>query len=72
MFPTSTLPLSPLAAPAGMGALIGVLALGVLVALLVGLALYRREQRMAPTIELPGADATTPAAERPARPRLSA
>ena len=72
MFPTSTLPLSPFFGPAGMGTLVAILAIGVLVALLVGLALNRREQATTPAIELPETDRAAPGSEKPARTRLSA
>ena len=73
MFPAGTLPLSPFAGPQGVGTLVGLLALGVLVALLVGLAIHRREQAAAPTIELPDTGpAAAPVSEKPARTRLSA
>jgi hypothetical protein len=70
MFPTSTLPVVPFSGPAGIGTLVGVLAIGVLVALLVGLVLHRREQPETPAIAVPEADA--PAPEKAARTRLSA
>ena len=72
MFPTSTLPLSPFFGAASIGTLVGILAIGVLVALLVGLALHRREQAPAPTIELPATGTAVPVSEKPARTRLSA
>jgi len=55
-----------------MGTLVGILAIGVLVALLVGLALNRREQATTPAIELPETDRAAPGSEKPARTRLSA
>jgi len=45
MFPTSNLPVSPLVASTGMGTLVGALAGGAFVVLVVGWLLYQREQR---------------------------
>ena len=60
MLPTSTLPVSPFMGSSDMGLLLGVLAIGGLVALLVGYAGHRREQRRAPRIDVvDGVDAET-------------
>ena len=72
MFPTSTLPVSPFLGHMGMGTVIGVVAVGALVALLVGLLLHRRELQAAPTIELPETTGVTPETAKPSRARLSA
>ena len=69
MFPASTLPVSPFLASTGMGTLLGVVAMGVLVALFVGLMVHRREQQRSMAIEL--GEAGQPVDE-PAKPRLSA
>ena len=69
MFPVSTLPVSPLVGPTGMGTLLGVVALGALVALLVGLMVHRREQQRMTAIALPESGE---AGAEPAKPRLSA
>ena len=66
MFPTSTLAVSPFVGPSAMGLLLGVLAVGGLVALLIGHALHRREQRRAPHIDV------LDAADAEAQRRLSA
>ncbi len=52
MLPTSTLPVSPFIGPSGMGLLMGVLAVGGLVAIVVGWAAHRREQRRAPRVDV--------------------
>ena len=72
MLPTSTLPMTPLLFPAGVGALLGALAVGALVALVVGFVLYRREHGSESAIDVAGGAAATPATDKPARPRLSA
>jgi hypothetical protein len=66
MFPTSTLPVSPFMGSSDMGLMVGVLAIGGLVALLVGYAHHRREQRRAPRIDV------VDAADAETRRRLSA
>jgi hypothetical protein len=48
MLPTSTLPVSPFMGSSDMGLLVGMLAIGGLLALVVGYAVHRREQRRAP------------------------
>jgi hypothetical protein len=59
MFPTSTVPVAPFVGLSDMGLMVGLLAIGGLVALLVGNALHRREQRLAPRVDVadPAADA---------------
>ena len=72
MLPTSTLPVSPFLGPTGMGTLLGLLALGALVALVVGLLLHRREPTAPSAIEVSEANGTgAPGAKTPG-PRLSA
>ena len=44
-------------APSGMVLLVGVLAVGGLVALLIGYALHRRAERLAPRLDVGDADA---------------
>jgi hypothetical protein len=56
MLPTSTLPVSPFLGSMGMGTLLGLLALGALVALVVGLVVHRREPQVPTAIELTEAD----------------
>jgi hypothetical protein len=66
MFPTSTLPVSPIAGSIGMGTLLVVLALGALVAMCVGLALHRRETKASTAIDVSEPDrAVAPAAKAP-------
>jgi hypothetical protein len=72
MFPTSTLPVSPFLGPTGIGTLLGGLALGALVALVIGYALHRSEQRTEVTVDVPDRAAAEPGAERPPGSRLSA
>jgi hypothetical protein len=67
MLPTSTLPISPFVGDSGMGLLVGVLAVGGFVALLIGYAIHRREQRRAPRVEIAGV-----AADADSQRRLSA
>ena len=73
MFPTSTLPVAPFLGPSGMGTLLGVLALGALVALLVGLVMHRRDAKASAAITLSEAEGqeAAPAAKAPGA-RLSA
>jgi hypothetical protein len=73
MLPTSTLPVAPFVGPSGMGTLLGVLALGALVALLVGLLIHRRDKKASTAIALSEAEgqAAAPAAKVPGA-RLSA
>jgi hypothetical protein len=66
MLPPSTLPVSPFLDSSAMGLLIGVLAVGGLVALVAGWVLHHREQRRAPRIDVDDDADTTP------RTRLSA
>jgi hypothetical protein len=74
MFPTSTLPVSPFLGVTGMGTLLGLLALGAVVALIVGLVLHHREPQGSPAVDLSGADADGAAAPEAKSPgtRLSA
>jgi hypothetical protein len=72
MFPTSTLPVSPFLGPTGIGTLLGGLALGALVALVVGYALHRSEQRKDVVLDVADTTAAAPGSERPPGPRLSA
>jgi hypothetical protein len=61
MLPTSTLPVAPLVGSSAMGLLIGGLAVGGLLALLIGYALHHREQRRTPRLDVAdGAGAETP------------
>lgn len=52
MLPTSTLPVSPFTGPSGLGLLIGVLAAGGLLAIVIGYAVHRRELRRAPRVDV--------------------
>ena len=75
MLPTSTLPVFPMLGTAGMGTLLGVLALTALGALLVGLVLHRREHRRATAIAMGESGATVTddtAAPKASGTRLSA
>jgi len=66
MLPTSPLPVTPLMAPSGMVLLVGVLAVGGLVALVIGYVVHRRAERLAPRVDV--ADGAAEAQSR----RLSA
>jgi hypothetical protein len=66
MLPTSSLPVSPFIGPSGLGLLMGVLAVGGLVAIVIGWAVHRHEQRRAPRVDV--VEGTTDADSR----RLSA
>ena len=60
MLPTSTLPVSPFMGSSNMALLLGMLAIGGLVAMVAGYVVHRREQRRAPRIDVvDGADAET-------------
>lgn len=72
MFPTSTLPMAPLLVPAGIGALLGIVALGAFLALIVGLVLHRRETGRKTAIEVAKTVTAISATEAPSRTRLSA
>ena len=72
MFPTSTLPIAPLLAPAGIGALLGIVTLGAFLALIVGLVLHRREHERETAIEVAETVTAIRATEAPSRTRLSA
>ena len=72
MFPTSTLPMTPLLAPTGIGALLGIVALGAFLALIVGFLLHRRETGREPAIEVDATPTAISATEAPSRTRLSA
>lgn len=67
MLPSPTLPMAPLLFPTGIATVLGILGVGAFVALLIGVALHRREHDT-PT-EM---DVTSDAAETPDRTRLSA
>jgi hypothetical protein len=67
MLPTSAVPLSPVAGPAGFGMLLAVLAIGAFAALVLGWVLHRREQAKG-TIDV----AERAADAAPDRTRLSA
>ena len=72
MMPTSALPVFPTFGPLGMGTLLGVLAAGVLGALLLGLIRHRREHRAATMISMPEDGADTGPATKASGSRLSA
>lgn len=69
MLPVNPVPI--LQIPTGIGTLLGCLALGAFLALLVGFFLHRGDEA-APSIEVPPLGADSPTAEKPARVRVSA
>ena len=69
MLPVNPLPV--LQIPTGIGMLLGGLALGAFVALVVGFLVHRREQQRGPTIDMVEAG-TAPVAGKPSRSRISA
>ena len=57
MLPTSPLPVTPFVAASGMVLLVAALAVGGFLALVIGYAVHRRAERLAPQVDVADAEA---------------